>query len=68
MVEKITSQDQLVLMEDLIWAEASRFSIHDFCEQGGFSCDALQDFFDLAEAGFKERSEKMSKKKGYGND
>lgn len=67
MVSKISTEEQLVAMEDIIWAEVSRFSVHDFCEQGGFTCDALQDFFDLAEVGLKTRIEKMSKRNIGGN-
>ena len=66
MIDKITTHEQLDAMGDMIWAEVGRFSIHDFCEQGGFSCDALQDFFDLAEIGLKERNAK-TKKKEWGN-
>ncbi len=67
MIEKITTRDQLDEMCDLIWSEVSRFSIHDFCEQGGFTCDALQDFFDLAELGLKTRNSKSSKQKEWDN-
>lgn len=64
MIEKITTQEHLNDMENLIWHEVSRFSVHDFCEQGGFSCDALQDFFDLADIGFKTRNSKQKDRWG----
>ncbi len=62
MIEKIRSYEQLNTMGDMIWRELSRFSLRDFCEEGGFSVDALQDFLDLAEIGLKVRNEKIEKK------
>lgn len=67
MIKKIRSSEQLNSMGDMIWKELSRFSLHDFCAEGGFTVDALQDFLDLAELGLKVRNEKISKK-GWDND
>ena len=62
MIKKIVNEEQLDNMESMIWRQCARFSLHDFCEDGGFSEEAFQDYCDLAKEGLKIRMEKAAAK------
>lgn len=53
--ESITCEQDLNDMDELIWNNACRFNINEFCHSGGFTPDALQEFIDLAREGFQKR-------------
>lgn len=57
--DKITCMQDMDDMDELIWSNACRFNINEFCHSGGFTSEALQEFIDLAKEGFKHREEKQ---------
>lgn len=56
--ETLTSIQDLDDMDELIWNNACRFNINEFCHSGGFTPAALQEFIDLAKEGFEHREKK----------
>lgn len=57
--DKMTCMQDMDDMDELIWNNACRFNINEFCHSGGFTSEALQEFIDLAKEGFKHREEKQ---------
>lgn len=56
-VEKITCMEDVDRIENHLWNEGCRFNIHEFCKSGGFTADALQEYFDLAREGYNNAKE-----------
>lgn len=52
---RLTSMQDMNDMDELIWTNACRYNINEFCHSGGFTSEALQEFIDLAKEGFERR-------------
>lgn len=52
---RLTSMQDMNDMDELIWTNACRYNINEFCHSGGFTSEALQEFIDLAKEGFEHR-------------
>lgn len=53
--DNLSTMQDMDDMDELIWGNACRFNINEFCHQGGFTPNALQEFIDLAKDGFLHR-------------